>query len=200
MATLSSLWLDSADRPARPALDRDVHVDVCVIGAGISGLSAAFELQRRGASVAVLEARFVAAGASGYNTAKLSSLHGPTYARLERDVGARGARLYAEANESGIARVFALAEELEIECDLRRKPNLVYSETGAATAASSRRRWRRRAVPGWRQSWSRGWTCPTRWPPRCAWPTRPSSIRCATSRAWPLRWRNAARACSSGRS
>jgi glycine/D-amino acid oxidase-like deaminating enzyme len=47
-----------------------------VVGAGISGLSAAFELSRLGASVAVLEGRHVASGTSGYNTAKLSSLHG----------------------------------------------------------------------------------------------------------------------------
>ena len=129
MSTLASLWLDTTDRTPRPALEEDVHADVCVIGAGISGLSAALELSRRGASVVVLEARFVGAGASGYNTAKLSSLHGLTYSRLERSLGGEKARLYGNANERGIERVFELAEELGIDCDLRRKPNLVYSES-----------------------------------------------------------------------
>jgi glycine/D-amino acid oxidase-like deaminating enzyme len=78
MTALSSLWLDTSEGRPRPALAEDTGVDVCVVGAGIAGLSAAFELSRRGASVAVLEARHVAAGASGYNTAKLSSLHGLT--------------------------------------------------------------------------------------------------------------------------
>ena len=102
-----------------------------MVGAGISGLSAAFELARRGASVTVLEARFVAAGASGYNTAKLSSLHGLTYSKLEGSLGPEKARLYGSANERGIERVHEIAAGEGIECDLRRKPNVVYTESSA---------------------------------------------------------------------
>jgi glycine/D-amino acid oxidase-like deaminating enzyme/nitrite reductase/ring-hydroxylating ferredoxin subunit len=128
MTTLASLWLDTVERSPRPPLSADVHADVCVIGAGISGLSAALELRRAGASVVVLEGRFVGAGASGYNTAKLSALHGLTYAKLERSVGAEAARTYAEVNQRGVERAFGLAGELGIDCDLRRKPNLTYAE------------------------------------------------------------------------
>jgi glycine/D-amino acid oxidase-like deaminating enzyme/nitrite reductase/ring-hydroxylating ferredoxin subunit len=128
MTPLGSLWLETTDRPARPALAEDVDVDVCVVGAGIAGLSTALELARRGASVALLEARFVGAGATGYTTAKLSSLHGLTYTKLEKSLGGEKARVYGETNERGIARVFELVEELGIGCDLRRKPNLVYTE------------------------------------------------------------------------
>ena len=68
-----------------------MSVDVAVLGAGIVGLTTALLLERQGARVAVLEARRVAAGASGYNTAKLSSLHGLSYseARPPPRVGAR---------------------------------------------------------------------------------------------------------------
>ncbi len=129
MTTLSSLWLDTVERTPRPALREDVHADVCVVGAGITGLSAALELQRAGATVVVLEGRFVGAGATGYTTAKLSSLHGLTYAKLERGLGEESARLYGEANQRGVERAFELAGELGIDCDLRRKPNLTYTET-----------------------------------------------------------------------
>jgi len=127
----SSLWLDTTERQPRAPLARDVGVDVCVIGAGITGLSAALELRRSGASVAVLEGRFVGAGASGYNTAKLSALHGLTYAQLERRHGLDAARAYAEANQHGVERAFELAGQLDIDCDLRRKPNVTYAETAA---------------------------------------------------------------------
>jgi gamma-glutamylputrescine oxidase len=53
--------------PERPALTRDLDVDVCVVGAGLAGLTVAREVARRGWSVAVLEADRVAAGASGRN-------------------------------------------------------------------------------------------------------------------------------------
>ncbi|HMK80211.1 MAG TPA: FAD-dependent oxidoreductase [Xanthobacteraceae bacterium] len=53
--------------PERPSLGSDIDVDVCVIGAGLAGLTLARELARRNWSVAVLEARRVAAGASGRN-------------------------------------------------------------------------------------------------------------------------------------
>jgi glycine/D-amino acid oxidase-like deaminating enzyme len=51
--------------PEWPALNHDLDVDACIIGAGLAGLTVARELARRGWSVAVLEAQRVAAGASG---------------------------------------------------------------------------------------------------------------------------------------
>ena len=53
--------------PERSALTRDIDVDACVIGAGLAGLTVAYELARRGWSVAVLEAGRVAALGSGRN-------------------------------------------------------------------------------------------------------------------------------------
>jgi glycine/D-amino acid oxidase-like deaminating enzyme/nitrite reductase/ring-hydroxylating ferredoxin subunit len=125
---LRSLWYEGRERPERPPLDRDLSADVVVVGAGIVGLTTALLLERQGANVIVLEMRHVAAGATGYNTAKLTSLHGLTYSRLVKKLDREKARAYGEANEAGIARVFELAEELGIDCDLRRKPNYTYTE------------------------------------------------------------------------
>jgi glycine/D-amino acid oxidase-like deaminating enzyme/nitrite reductase/ring-hydroxylating ferredoxin subunit len=126
---VGSLWFEGVTRPVHAPLDRDITVDVAVLGAGIVGLTTALLLERQGARVAVLEARRVAAGASGYNTAKLSSLHGLTYRKLARSLGPDAARTYGVANEAGIARVFELAGELGIDCDLRRKPSYTYAES-----------------------------------------------------------------------
>jgi glycine/D-amino acid oxidase-like deaminating enzyme len=128
---LRSLWFEGRKARARSPLERDIAADVVVVGAGIVGLTTALLLEREGLEVAVLEMRRVAAGATGYTTAKLSSLHGLTYSKLTGSIGRDKARLYGEANEAGIARVFELAGELAIDCDLARKPNYTYSEDGA---------------------------------------------------------------------
>jgi glycine/D-amino acid oxidase-like deaminating enzyme/nitrite reductase/ring-hydroxylating ferredoxin subunit len=124
-----SPWLDEEEEPpARPRLERDLAVDVAVVGAGLIGLSTALELQRRGLTVAVLEGRSAGSGVSGNTTAKLSSLHGLTYESLLSTQGTEAARAYAGANQWGIDQVERIAGELGIECDLRRKPNFTYSE------------------------------------------------------------------------
>lgn len=58
---------NSVARPERPRLNIDLDVDVCVIGAGLAGLTVAREVAQRGWSVAVLEAGSVAWAASGRN-------------------------------------------------------------------------------------------------------------------------------------
>src|SRR5215212_7196341 len=62
----------SAAPPERPALTLDLDVDVCVVGAGLAGLTVAREVARRGWSVTVLEAGTVAGGASGRNAGFVS--------------------------------------------------------------------------------------------------------------------------------
>lgn len=123
-----SLWVGTAPEASWPPLNGDVEVDVAVIGAGITGLSTAAMLKRAGVRVAVIEAGRVASGATGYTTAKVSSLHGVMYADLLEDTGEDFARQYADANEAGIAEVARLVDELSIDCDFRRGDAFSYTE------------------------------------------------------------------------
>ena len=68
--TMAGGWYEATRvaSPERARLNYDIDVDVCVIGAGLAGLTAAREVAQRGWSVAVLEAGRVAWAASGRNT------------------------------------------------------------------------------------------------------------------------------------
>lgn len=123
-----SPWIDGAERPERPALERDLDVDVAVIGGGIIGMTTAYLLHDAGTRVALLEARRIGDGTSGNSTAKLTSLHGLVYDSLNSIWGPEVARVYGEANEWGVERIVELSERLAIDCALRRKPNFTYTE------------------------------------------------------------------------
>ena len=85
-------------------------------------------LEEAGLRVALLEARDLVGGTTGYTTAKLTSSHGVIYDHLTSSFGAEGARTYAEANESAIEWVAARVEARGIDCGFERRPNLVYTE------------------------------------------------------------------------
>ncbi|MBB5085315.1 FAD-dependent oxidoreductase [Nonomuraea endophytica] len=120
-----SYWMQSAPGGTYPVLEDDLQVDVVVVGAGIAGLSAAWELVRAGRSVAVLEAGRVAAGVSGHTTAKLSAQHTLIYA----DLAPSTAQLYAESQRQAVEHVAATASALGVGCDLERVPALTYAES-----------------------------------------------------------------------
>jgi len=124
----ASLWVDTAPERIYPSLTADLGADVAVVGAGITGVTAALLLARSGAKVALIDAGKVGAGVTGFSTAKVSSLHGLTYHGLISSVGEDTARAYGEANEAGLARIARWVEELGIDCDFRRKPNFTYTE------------------------------------------------------------------------
>ena len=75
-----------------PALQGDVRADVCVVGAGYTGLSAALHLAQAGLSVVVLEAQRVGFGASGRNGGQVGSGQRQDQETLERMVGRDDAR------------------------------------------------------------------------------------------------------------
>jgi len=124
-----SFWEKSAGRASYPALAGDLRCDVAVVGGGIVGVSTAYRLANDGARVCLLEARRLGAGTTGYTTAKVTSLHGLTYTKLERSLGQDTARVYGEANQAGLAAIAEVVEDLSIDCDFRRKANFTYTES-----------------------------------------------------------------------
>jgi glycine/D-amino acid oxidase-like deaminating enzyme/nitrite reductase/ring-hydroxylating ferredoxin subunit len=124
-----SFWVESTPSTDYPPLAGRVSVDVAVIGAGITGLTAAVLLKREGKTVAVVEAKRIVRGATGYTTAKVTSGHGVLYSELTKTIGAEGARLYAEANQAAVERIGRFVDDGGIECDFERKTNYVYAES-----------------------------------------------------------------------
>ena len=67
--------------PQRPALQGEVETDVCIIGAGYTGLSTALFLLENGFKVSIVEAAKVGFGASGRNGGPVSYTHLDVYKR-----------------------------------------------------------------------------------------------------------------------
>ena len=125
----ASYWIDSTPETAFPALEHELTVDVAILGAGIVGLTAATLLAEAGRQVAVVEAKRIVHGVTGYTTAKLTAGHGLVYDDLIRKFGETGARIYAQSNQEAIERVAEIAAARGISCDFERTSNYVYSES-----------------------------------------------------------------------
>jgi glycine/D-amino acid oxidase-like deaminating enzyme len=104
------LWLDEPYAP-RPALDRDLDCGVCVVGAGVGGLAAAWHLTERGVrDVVVLERGVVAGGASGRNGGFFIAGAAPMYDDARRLWGRERARAIYAATLAAQEEMLAVAE------------------------------------------------------------------------------------------
>ncbi|MCP8969627.1 FAD-dependent oxidoreductase [Ectobacillus ponti] len=122
-------WRDSHKLPAFPRLNENLHVDVAVIGAGISGITTAYLLAKEGVKVALLDAGKILNGTTGHTTAKLTVQHSMTYAGLIQTHGQEKAKQYYEANLAGLNLVKELVESHSIDCDFSEQESWIYANT-----------------------------------------------------------------------
>lgn len=104
--------------PEFPALSEDVRADVCVIGGGYAGLSAALHLAERGVDVVLIEANSVGWGASGRNGGQIGVGPRASITDYEKRVGRDDARKVWDLALGANALVRDLIERHEIDCDL----------------------------------------------------------------------------------
>jgi glycine/D-amino acid oxidase-like deaminating enzyme/nitrite reductase/ring-hydroxylating ferredoxin subunit len=95
-------------------------VDVCIVGAGIAGVSVAYELARQGARVLVLDQGVIGGGETALTSAHLTSALDDRFYRLEKLHGPDGARLAGQSHAVAIDLVENNARTLGIDCDFRR--------------------------------------------------------------------------------
>lgn len=120
-------WKETCSPPAFPELSGELRLDVAIIGGGIVGISAARFLKDAGLTVAVVEAKRIGQGVSGKATAKVTSQHGIIYQTLEQKFGEERARLYGEAQQTGLRRIRELAASHGVDGDIETMPAFVYT-------------------------------------------------------------------------
>jgi len=115
-----SPWEKTAKLPVRAPLSTSVDADVCVVGAGISGLTTAYLLSREGRSVVVLDDGPAGGGMTRATTAHLTHALDDRYFLLERVRGDEVSRVAAESHTVAIDRIESIAREASIDCEFAR--------------------------------------------------------------------------------
>lgn len=120
-APLGPTWYEASAKPApnRAALAGDIAADVCVVGGGYAGLSAALHLALAGRKVVLLEARRIGGGASGRNGGQIHSGQRLDQDQLEDMLGDAEARALWRLAEDAKALVRNLVTQHAIACDLK---------------------------------------------------------------------------------
>ena len=99
-------------------LNTDIDIDVCVIGGGLTGISSAYNLSKKGYSVAICEARKIGWGASGRNGGQLGIGMRKDQFTVEKMLGLSHAKELWNLGLESVEEVKSLINENNIECHL----------------------------------------------------------------------------------
>ena len=103
---MNSFWIDSIKNDQNfEKLNSNIETDICIIGAGIFGVTCAYYLSDLGYNVTVLEKYKVGEKTTGHSTSKITSQHGLFYTYLINSYGNKFAKDYLDANEEAIKNI-----------------------------------------------------------------------------------------------
>lgn len=120
MPKSTSIWLDTAPPPRQLELTKNTEADVCIVGAGIAGVTTAYLLAREGRSVILVDGGTPGCGQTGVTTAHLSNELDDRYTEIVRLHGVDGARLACESHRAAIARIESICATERIDAEFER--------------------------------------------------------------------------------
>jgi glycine/D-amino acid oxidase-like deaminating enzyme/nitrite reductase/ring-hydroxylating ferredoxin subunit len=123
------IWLATAPVPRFPALTTDKETEVCVIGAGIAGLTTAYLLAKEGKRVTVIDAIGIGAGETGRTTAHFFPPD-EWYVDVEHSFGKKNAALVAESFARAVDKVESIVRQENIDCGFERLDGYLYTLPG----------------------------------------------------------------------
>ena len=106
----------------------NIETDVCIVGAGLTGLSTGYYLSKKGFKVTIVEQDKICSKTSGSTTGKITSQHGLFYDYLAKNYGLSYATDYLEANEYAIKSIKDIIDTEKIKCDLIKSSSYVFCD------------------------------------------------------------------------
>lgn len=123
----SSLWSAAPTPQTFPTLNADLSVDVVIIGAGITGITAAAHLAGAGRTVAVLEARRVGAGTTGHSTGNLYAIVDEYLYKLAKKWGDDKVSAIVQSRVRAINTIEQNVAAFHLDCNFSRQPLALYT-------------------------------------------------------------------------
>lgn len=123
-----SFWLNSFKKNNFESLNKNIDVDICIVGGGLTGITTAYYLTKQGYKVALIEKDTLLSKTSGHTTAKITSQHGIFYKYLFDSKGEEFAFKYLETNEKAIENIKNIIDLENIECSFERKNAYVFTQ------------------------------------------------------------------------
>ena len=136
--TTRSIWMDTGAMPQFAPLAASTEADVCVVGAGIAGITTAYNLASMGKRVVVLDDGPVGGGETGRTTAHLANAMDDRFYHLESMHGVDGARCAASSHGAAINRIEEIVRGETIDCDFRRLDGYLFLGEGDDVAELDR--------------------------------------------------------------
>jgi glycine/D-amino acid oxidase-like deaminating enzyme/nitrite reductase/ring-hydroxylating ferredoxin subunit len=125
-----SVWMGTAARSEFPSLTKNECADVCIVGAGIAGLTTAYLLTKAGKSVIVLDDGPIISGETERTTAHLVTVLDKRYFELEQLHGEDGAKLAATSHAAAINTIERIVRDEHIDCDFERVDGYLFNVPG----------------------------------------------------------------------
>ncbi|RAU83090.1 FAD-dependent oxidoreductase [Pontibacter arcticus] len=122
-----SVWVDEVSMPPTTTLTENITCDVCVVGAGIAGLTTAYLLAKAGKRVVVVESKQIGAGETARTTAHLSNALDDRFSELIRLFGKDGARLAAQSHGQAIDKIEEIVKDEKIACEFKRLDGYLFA-------------------------------------------------------------------------
>ena len=121
-----SIWMDVDVFPQAKQLAGDATADTVIVGAGIAGLSTAYELAMQGQKVVVLDRGPIGGGITARTTAHLSSICDDSFASLIKLRGLDVAKQFYASQTASIDRIEQIQDKEAIDCDFRRLDGFLF--------------------------------------------------------------------------
>ena len=115
-----SSWFKDIDPIKFDKLNRNISVDVAIVGGGIAGITTAYLLSKSGSSVALLEDGYIGSGETGRTTAHITHALDDRYYNIEKRHGAKSARIAANSHTSAIDFIDRTVRDEGIDCEFNR--------------------------------------------------------------------------------